>query len=145
MSRLGLAVRRNPMEALSAEMERMFGGWPYLQSEGRIADSRWFPVDLIETPEEYRVVAEAPGVPKDAIDISLDADVLSITVRKEAQNLEEGASLHLRERFFGEYRRSVRLPAGIDGARVTASHTDGVLEIRLPKSEQAKPRQIALN
>jgi HSP20 family protein len=102
----------------------------------------WAPaLDVLEDANNLQVVAELPGLRKEDIDISLKDGVLSITgERKAAEQKEE--QTHRSERFYGRFHRSITLPKPVDGEHVQAVYRDGVLTITLPKSEQAKPRQI---
>jgi HSP20 family protein len=135
---------RNPWSLLPAEVERLFDVWPNWLGQGTLSPGAWFPMDLTETQNEYVIVAEIPGVPKDNVDVSLEENVLTIHVNKPAPEVGEDDSVHTRERVFGEFRRSLRLPRDVDVDRVKAQHRDGLLEIRLPKREESKPKQIAI-
>lgn len=136
---------RNPWSLSPAEMDRLFDTWPNWLGRGRLSTGAWFPMDLVETQSDYHIVAEIPGVPKENVEVSLEESVLTIHVRKPEPQIGEDDSVHTRERVFGEYRRSLRLPRDVDGDRVEAHHRDGLLEIRLPKREESKPKQIAVS
>ncbi len=100
------------------------------------------PLDVFEKKDELIVRVDLPGFKKADLDINIDHDVLNISgVRKPAKD-EEKAERYSYERPFGEFCRTVPLPFDIDPEKVSAKLDNGVLEIRLPKSEQAKPRQI---
>jgi len=144
MGKLVRVGRGNPFEFLQGELDRLYTSWPSVFGEGRLASGAWIPLDLIEGDEGYRVVAEVPGVPKDAISLSVEANVLTLRVQKEVPAPAEGESLHARERVFGEFTRSVSLPRDIDVDRIAAEYTDGVLTVTIGKSERAKPRHIEI-
>jgi HSP20 family protein len=133
----------DPLEAVRREMEALLGYAPQLSSQGRLATA-WFPIDLVETAEGYELAAEVPGVSKEDIQISLQGNVLTISVTKRACEESEGESVHVRERVFGEFARSVSLPVGIDADNVTATWDNGVLTVRIPKVASSKPRQIQI-
>jgi HSP20 family protein len=91
------------------------------------------------------VSVELPGLQKDAINLSFQDGVLTVSgERTHAREGQEGATLRS-ERFFGKFQRSVSLPTAIDAANVKATYKDGVLLIELPKAEEAKPKQIQVN
>jgi HSP20 family protein len=98
--------------------------------------------DVAETDAEYWIAAELPGVSLDDVKLAIDADVLTLTVDKrpvaDAQNL----NYHHVERRYGTISRVFRLPKSIDRDQVQATMKDGVLSIRLPKAEHARPRRI---
>jgi HSP20 family protein len=144
MGKLVRVSRGNPFEFLQGELDRLYTTWPSMLGEGRLASGAWIPLDLIEGSEGYRVVAEVPGVPKDAVSVSVEANVLTVRVQREVPPLAEGESLHVRERVFGEFSRSVSLPRDIDVDSITAEYVDGVLTVTIGKSERSKPRQIEI-
>jgi HSP20 family protein len=78
----------------------------------------------------------------EGLEVALEANVLSIRVKKTASELRENDSVHVRERVFGEFRRSISLPRDIDPERVSAECRDGVLVVSVGKAAQAKARQI---
>jgi HSP20 family protein len=102
------------------------------------------PLDIYEEGDGYLVVVEIPDVKREQINIALQNRVLTISgERSEARNEEE--TQHNNERFFGAFSRSVTLPAEIDGDSVKANHKNGLLTIRLMKSEKALKREIAIS
>ncbi len=143
MARLTRISHGLRLPSLYEEMDNLLRdmGWVFGESALR-SHMAWFPIDIYETRDEYVVTAELAGVPRDNIDVNLDRTVLSIRVKKEAPELPEGASYHTRERHYGEFTRSIALPSDIDPERISASYTDGVLEVRVAKAEESKPRRI---
>jgi HSP20 family protein len=102
--------------------------------------------DLAADKDGYIFRFDLPGVPKDAIDISVENDVLTISgERKSALVAEEGRNVYRRETPCGRFERSFRLPDDADAERVSASYTDGVLEVRVPRSVQVQPRRIPIS
>lgn len=112
----------------------LFGGW--------VGTSR-IPLDLYETDEAYMVTALMPGVPSDKVDIQLEQNTL--TIRGET-TVEQPKDAHylIQERTSGKIERCIRLPASVDADKISASLKDGVLTIRLPKVEQARPHRITI-
>jgi len=100
------------------------------------------PVDIYEDKDKYIVKAELPGMKKEDINVSLDGNTLSISgERKHEEEKREGES-YRSERYFGRFQRSVTLPAVVQADKIEASYKEGVLSVHLPKSEEAKPKQI---
>lgn len=103
----------------------------------------WAPVvEVAETPEEYLVKVELPGVPRDDVRVSVEEGVLRIEGERRFEKEEEGKRFHRVERSYGSFARSFVAPDDVDAGKVTATFKDGVLSVHLPKSEQAKPRSI---
>jgi HSP20 family protein len=102
------------------------------------------PVDVYQDKDQFTVVAELPGLKKEEIEISLNGDTLTISGERKPQEKEGGPGFR-RERFFGKFQRSLTLPSLIDGEKVKATYKDGVLEVVLPKAEEAKPKQIEVS
>lgn len=100
------------------------------------------PINVYDDNESYVVRAELPGVDPKDIDISVANNTLTIRGKRETNVEGENISYHRRERNFGEFRRAFTLPDQIDSSKVMAHAKDGILEIRLPRAEQAKPRQV---
>jgi HSP20 family protein len=94
--------------------------------------------------EETVVTAELPGFDPEEIDLSVEGSTLTITGSREAAEAKEGEAYHRRERWSGKFTRSLKLPADVDAAKVEAGFKDGVLTIKLPKSEEHKPKKIAV-
>ena len=102
--------------------------------------------DLAADKDGYVFRFDLPGVPKDTIDISVENDVLTISGdRKPPFVAEEGRSVYRRETPSGKVERAFRLPDDADAERVTASYTDGVLEVRVPRAAQVQPRRIPIS
>jgi len=108
--------------------------------------SGWTPaLDVHDEKDKLVVNVELPGFKKEDINLSLHEGVLAVSgERKQETQRKEGETFRS-ERHFGRFQRSVTLPVGVDAGKVTASYKDGVLSIDLPKAEEAKPRQIAVN
>ncbi len=100
------------------------------------------PLDLYETKDDLVVKLELPGLKKEDIDISLHDGTLTVAgERKEEQTAESGEAYRT-ERFVGRFQRSVVLPKPVKGDKVKAAYKDGLLTVTLPKTEEAKPKQI---
>ena len=112
---------------------------PALADGGRAAG---FPLDIRETPDEFIVTASLPGFRPEDVQITAHGDTLTISGETKAEQEKKGEHWHLRERRFGSFRRSVTLNTPIDADKAQSRFENGVLTLTLPKSEQAKPKQI---
>jgi len=102
-----------------------------------------FPVmDVTETPEQFIIEAEVPGIQKENLKLSIKKDELVIEGEKKEEDKKEGESFLRIERSYGSFRRSIRLPSEIDQSKVKAKYENGVLKISLPKTEKEKPKEI---
>jgi len=107
--------------------------------------SAWHPkVDVFEDDGYVFVKMDLPGMSKDEIDISFDGHVLSITGRREEEELKEKECYWSRERFIGEFHRYVHIPAEVSSDDLNAKYDDGVLKVRLQKTEGAKRKKVAI-
>jgi HSP20 family protein len=105
--------------------------------------SGWTPaLDLHEDKENFTVQVELPGMKKDDIDISLHEGSLSISGERRSEQKVEEAEVYRAERYVGRFQRTVHLPSAVAADRVKAQYKDGVLTITLPKTDEAKPKQI---
>jgi len=144
-------VRWDPfreLEDVSERLNRVFGrstpGRPTADT-GKDAMTLfdWAPtVDIAETPEEYQIKAELPEVPKEDVKVSVDNRVLRIEGERKQEKEEKGKKFHRIERSYGSFLRTFTLPDNVDETTVRADFKDGVLNVRLPKTEKAKPKTI---
>jgi HSP20 family protein len=102
------------------------------------------PMDAYRRGEDVWVHIDLPGVAADSLDIDVERSVLTVTAERNWQR-EEGDQIYLAERPRGSYQRQVHLGEGLDPEHIEASFNDGVLTLRIPVAEQAKPRKIAIN
>lgn len=101
-------------------------------------------VDILETEAGLRLWADLPGVDDGSLDVELVDDVITIRGRVSTDEYENLRPLYT-EYGVGDYEARFRLADSIDGSRITAKLSNGVLELELPKSEAAKPRRIAIH
>lgn len=139
-------VRRDPLEVfapffnLSRPLNRVIEGL-----EGERGDRMVMPaMDVVETEEHLTISTELPGMKKDAVKITIENGVLTISGEKTFEKDETKRDFHRVERRFGSFRRSVTLPRELDANQAEASFEDGVLTIRIPRSEAAKPKQLEI-
>ena len=128
------------LTSLREEMNRLFES-TFGREFGIIGG--WSPsLDIFEDKDHVFVKIELPGMKKEEIDISLQNGMLIISgERKKESEIHEGETFRS-ERFFGRFHRTVSLPTEVDATQVKASYKDGILTVELPKTEEAKPKQI---
>lgn len=100
-------------------------------------------LDVFEEGDDIVVEAEAPGLRKEDLNVTIDNDVLTISGEKRRRDKLQKADYYRRERTTGRFSRSIRIP-GIDRDQVTATFRDGLLEVRLPKTEESRKRKRSI-
>jgi HSP20 family protein len=143
-------IRWEPVAELGTiqnEMNRLFNTFfdqPAPTSRGSTS-RRWIPaMDLIEAGDHYVLRADLPGLSDDDVNIQLRDNMLTISGERTAEHDENEEGYHRLERAFGSFARSLTLPDGVNPDGVQAHFDRGVLEIRIPKPEQKKPRQVQI-
>jgi HSP20 family protein len=110
---------------------------------GRESVSEWSPlVNITEDEKEYLIAAEIPEVKKEDVKVTLENGVLTITGERKWEHEENNKKRHLIERSYGSFARSFSLPGDADASKVDAQFKDGILKIRVAKTEAARPKQI---
>jgi HSP20 family protein len=114
--------------------------------ESQLAGRGWNPVtDIYETKDDYVFKVELPGISKEDIKVELTGDNLTIKGdRKEEKEIKKD-DYHRTERFYGSFVRSFRLPKNADTQNMKAAMKEGVLELKIPKSEESKSKAISIN
>jgi len=102
------------------------------------------PLNVWSNEDETIVLAELPGFAADCIDISVVQNTLTLRGSRKPEELKQGESYHRRERWTGQFVRSLELPFEVDNSKVAAEYKHGVLSIRLPRAEEHKPKKIAV-
>ncbi|MEI6193104.1 MAG: Hsp20/alpha crystallin family protein [Verrucomicrobiota bacterium] len=117
-----------------------------LESPFRLFESPltgWAPaLDVQEDKDNYTISMELPGMKREDIGVSLQDGALVISGERKSGKVEEGVEIHRQERFYGKFQRALTLAAPVAADKVKAAYKDGVLTVTLPKSEEAKPKQI---
>jgi HSP20 family protein len=142
-------VRWEPLRELTTlqnEMNRLFGTVFDTPVQGNGATMRrWMPaMDLVETDDHFVLTADLPGMSEQDVNIEIEDRVLTVSGERKATHEVSKDGFHRVERAFGSFSRSLTLPEGIDTDAVEASFDRGVLEVRIPKPEERKPRRIAI-
>lgn len=103
------------------------------------------PVDILESRDSYLIRAELPGVNKEEISLEFKEGVLTLSGDKKFEQPAEGVTYHRSERASGKFSRSFYLPQAIKQDSISATFRDGILEVHVPKADEAKPKQIAIS
>jgi HSP20 family protein len=141
------------LHTLQNEMNRLFssvfepqgGGGGGGGGNGGSMARRWMPaMDLVETADHFVLRADLPGMTEDDVKIELEDGTLTISGERRAEHEGSDEGYYRVERAFGSFARSLTLPQGIDPEGVAARFDRGVLEVRIPKPEERKPRRIEI-
>ena len=144
-------VKWNPwreMPTIQNRINRMFddpffrfGRWTDDDSTGM-----WNPaVDLFEKDDHFVIKAELPGVDKNDIKVDLKDRVLTVSGERNSDNEVKEENYYRRERSYGKFQRAFRLPADVDSDKIKAEFKDGVLQVEVPKPEQAKAKEVTIH
>jgi HSP20 family protein len=143
-------VRWEPVRELNSlqqEMNRLFSTFfdTPTAGNGGSAGRRWIPaMDLVETDDHYVLTADLPGLSEADINLEFEGDVLTLSGERRVGHAGSKEGFYRLERAAGAFSRSLTLPEGVDPDAVTATFDKGVLEVRIPKPEQRKPRKVAI-
>lgn len=135
---------RGSLASLHDEMDDLFRGffsdldWPVW---GR---GRWPAIDIAENENEFMVKAEVPGCKADDIDISVHGNMLTISGEKKQQKEEKEKGYYHVERSYGSFSRNLNLAADVDPDKIEATCKDGILSIKLPKTEKSKAVKVKI-
>jgi HSP20 family protein len=132
-------------EKMRREMDRLWDSFFESKPTRRVGEGEWAPsLDISETKGDLVVKAELPGIDPKDIDISLNEGILTIKGEKRQEKEEKEEGYHLVERSYGSFTRSIRLPREIQSEKINASYKNGVLKITLPKTEEAKKKEVKI-
>ena len=127
------------------EMNRLFNAY-FAQSPEKGEGMVWHPfVDISESDDAIMVTAEVPGMKKEDIKVSIQDNILTLSGEKKQEKEDKGKNYHRIERAFGVFERSFSLPVSVQSDKVKAVYKEGILTITLPKSEEAKPKEISVS
>ena len=136
-------LRFGRLSELRDEIDRLFGTPLAEFAPTSNLLSGWTPAfDVYESQDHFTVVAELPGMKKEDIEVSLHNGSLSVSGERKSESKHEDAEFYRAERFFGRFQRTITLPTEVASDKVKADYKDGILTITLPKTEEAKPKQI---
>ena len=135
------------LNTLQSEMNRLFNTLfdAPAPGDGGGGLRRWIPaMDLVETEEDFVLRADLPGLSEGDVNIELEDNVLTVSGERKSEHEERKEGYYRVERASGSFSRSLTLPEGVDASAVTAHFDKGVLEVRIPKPEQRKPRKVTI-
>jgi len=142
MNLIRWADPRREVVTIQDEVNRLFDSLVNGSQLGGFGESRALfapPVDIQETPEEFILRADLPGVSQKDVKVSIMGD--TITIRGERKQ-ETRNGLHRLERAYGTFERSFTLGSAVRSDNIQATYRDGVLEVKVPKAEEAKVREV---
>jgi HSP20 family protein len=134
------------INSLQQEMNRLFSTFfDAPTASGATGPRRWIPaMDLVETDDHFVLRADLPGLTEADIDLSLEDNVLTLSGERKSEHEERGEGFYRVERATGAFSRALTLPEGVDGDAITARFDKGVLEVRVAKPEQRRPRKLQI-
>src|SRR6185295_12122539 len=134
------------LNSLQSEMNRLFNTFfDTPTASGNGGARRWIPsMDLVETESHYVLRADLPGLGEGDVSIELEDTVLTVSGERKSEHEEKKEGFHRVERSFGTFRRSLTLPDGVNADAIAATFDKGVLEVRIPKPEERKPRRVEI-
>ncbi|MFI5142491.1 MAG: Hsp20/alpha crystallin family protein [Thermoanaerobaculales bacterium] len=144
-------VRWDPFREMATLQERLNRAFDDAWGHARRPDedfvtASWLPaVDVRETKDALEIAAELPGIEPKDVEVSVESGVLTLKGSRRFEKATEGETYHRVERSYGAFERSFNLPTNVDPERVRAVYRHGVLQLTLPKREEAKPKAIAIN
>jgi HSP20 family protein len=131
------------LEDVSKHLNRIFNKFPARSEASRelLTTADWAPnVDITETDSAYLIKGEIPGVNKEDIKVNIENGMLTMSGERKQEKEEKNKKYHRIERSYGSFMRSFRLPDNVDESAVKAEFKDGMLNVTLPKSTQAKAK-----
>jgi HSP20 family protein len=139
-------IRWDPYRDLSSfadRFNRALGSAAGRERDEELNLGTWIPpVDISEDKDRISLTAELPGFTEDQVEVQMEGGVLTIRGERKFEDEKEGRNFHRLERSYGTFVRSFTLPNNVDRENIHASFKNGLLEIDLPKREEARPRQI---
>jgi HSP20 family protein len=145
-------MRWDPFQDLRSAQDEMAQMSPMLahalglhtqQGNDRAMTRAWAPaLDISERKDAYLVTVELPGITPEDLDITMEDGLLTIQGERQFTSESSEQQFHRVERRYGAFRRSITLPAHVMAEEIQASFEDGVLQILVPKAEEAKPKRI---
>jgi HSP20 family protein len=143
MTNLSRFAPFNDLRRLESRLFEPFFRFPYMQES--MGESAWNPpVDVLEENNRIIVKVEVPGIEEKNLHVTFEDGMLTVTGERQFERTEE-RNYHRIERAYGSFTRSFTLPRSVDGSKIAAQYTNGVLEIEIPKREESLPRQIQIS
>jgi HSP20 family protein len=138
------------LQTMQNEMNRLFNTFFDSPTPGNGGGHgvarRWIPaMDVVETGDHFVLRADLPGLSENDVKIEVEDNVLTISGERKAEHEQQGEGYYRVERAFGSFSRSLTLPEGVEADGIQANFNSGVLEVRIPKPEQHKPRKVQIS
>jgi HSP20 family protein len=138
-------VASTDLKNLQSHLNRFLEPFARMGNDEDLATGTWVPpVDVAEVQDKIIVRAEVPGMKQEDINIEFENGVLTIKGERKLEKNGDNMTWHRVERTYGNFIRSFTLPRTVDPERIGATYRDGILEIEVPKKEEAKPKQIRI-
>ena len=138
-------MRWNPyrnLVSLPNDLDDFFRGFGFENTGGSV----WRPnVDVSENETSYELLAELPGMKKEDVKITVENGYLTLSGERKYEDEKKDKNVHIRERAYGKFERSFKLPEEVKSESIKAKYENGVLRIEIPKAEKVKPKEIAVN
>ncbi len=107
---------------------------------------RWAPAtDLVEANDEYILSVDLPGLEKEDVNVDVEDGILTVSGERKLEQEEKKEGYRRFERRFGSFKRSLKIPDGIDPSSISATVSKGVLEVHIPKPEESKPYRVDID
>ena len=138
-------TRWDPFGDMRTTMDRLFDEgfsrpWRVLPATTEVEST--FPIEVSETDEALEVKASLPGINPDDVEVTITNDVLTIKAAHEEKTEEKKKDFYRREIRYGSFHRALSLPVSVDADKAEASFDNGILQLKLPKAEAIRPKQI---
>ncbi len=131
---------------IQTQMNRLFDNVLGQPSPSAMMERAWAPpVDMYETKNEIVLAVELPGLNEKDIRLSITGDLLTIQGERRGSDETRDAGHYRQERWFGKFERALSLPIPVETGQVKATYRDGVLTVKLPKTEGVKPKEIKID
>lgn len=138
--------RMDPFEELATLRNRMDRLWSRMTTADTSALADWSPTsDVIESKDEIVIKAELPGIDEKDVEVTIENGILTIKGERRAEQETEEKGFRQVERSYGSFLRAFALPPNVEPETISATFTKGLLEVHLPKKEDAKPRSIKVD
>lgn len=143
-------VRWEPLEGVNrvqCRINELFDDtFARTRAQQSAASGVWYPpVDILESKDSYLIRAELPGMRNEDLKTEVNDGMLTLSGERKFEEPANGVEYHRVERVTGKFSRSFHLPQTVKHDGIKATYRDGILEVQVPKAEEAKPRQIAIS
>jgi HSP20 family protein len=128
---------------MEQEMEEIYNRWPWPAGIRSVARGTFPPINVGSTATQVDVYLFSSGLDPKSVDVSIQQNLLTISGERKIP-AQEGTNYYRQERFNGPFRRVITLPEDVDAERVEATYREGILHIKVPRREAARPRQIEI-